>query len=88
MAALMWIWFKIFPGTHVSPSLVLVMFGQFGECRTFTLTAVVYLGNAHFTICWHDHSGVWWKHDGREYRSSPVVDVIHGELNLHQCDSW
>jgi len=47
---------------------------------------VVYLGNAHFTVRWRDHSGVWWKHDGREHRSSPVVDVIHDELDLRQCD--
>jgi hypothetical protein len=85
MAALTWIWFEIYPNVCDLPSLTLT-FDQFGEPRTFTLAAVVYLGGAHFTARWHDHSGVWWKYDGREHHGSPVVDVINSESDLCQCD--
>jgi len=85
MAPLTWIWFKIPPGTHVSPSLTLA-FDQFGEPRMFTLAAVVYLGRSHFTTCWRDHSGVWWKHDGRKHHGAPVVDTINYKSDLCQSD--
>jgi hypothetical protein len=85
MAALTWIWFEIYPNVSVLPSLALT-FDQFGEPRTFTLTAVVYLGGAHFTARWRDHLGVWWKHDGRKHHGSPVVDVINSESDLCECN--
>lgn len=85
MAALTWIWFEIFPHTHILPSLVLT-FDQFGEPQTFALTAVVYLGEAHFIARWRDHSGTWWKHDGRKQQGAPVVDVINDESDLRRCE--
>jgi hypothetical protein len=85
MAALTWIWFEIYPNTCVSPSLTLT-FDQVGEPRAFTLTAVVYLGGAHFTARWYDHSGAWWKYDGRERHGAPVVEVINDESDLRRCD--
>ena len=85
MAELTWIWFEIFPHTHISPSLALT-FDQFGEPRTFTLTAVVYLGGAHFTVRWRDHLSVWWKHDGCKHCGAPVIDTINDESDLRQCD--
>jgi hypothetical protein len=85
MAALTWIWFDIFPGTHISPSFTLT-FDQFGEPQTFTLTAVIYLGGAHFTARWRNHLGVWWKHDGYKNCGAPVVDAVNGESDLRWCD--
>ena len=85
MAALTWVWFEIFNDTHILPSLTLTM-DRFGEPRTFVLTAVMYLGGAHFTARWRDHSGIWWKHDGIERNGAPVVDGVNSESDLRQCD--
>lgn len=84
-AAHTWIWFEIYPNTRISPSLILTL-NQFSEPQTFKLAAVVYHGAVHFTARWRDDSGVWWKHDGREHRGSPVVDEIHDESDLRRCD--
>ena len=85
MAALTWIWFEIFPSTHILPLLTLT-FDQFGEPQTFKLVAIVYLGEAHFIICWCDYLGVWWKHDGRRHQGAPVVDVINNKSDLRHCE--
>jgi len=39
-------------------SLLVLILDRVGERQTFTLTVVVYLGDAYFTTHWHDHSGV------------------------------
>ena len=68
MAALTWIRFEIFLRTHILLSLALT-FDQFGEPWTFALAVVIYLGEGHFIVHWHDHLDTWWKHDGRRRRS-------------------
>ena len=64
---------------HVSKTAVLPSTDQIHERS-------LYHGNAHFTAHWHDHLGVWWKHDGRKHCGAPVVNTINDESDLHQCD--
>ena len=49
---------------------------------TYTLQAVIYGGNNHFTARLSDESAVWWKYDGIWKPDVQHLDHVEHEVDL------
>ena len=81
MPAVPWIWFERGQCSPVGPSLTLV-FGSQPLRLTYSLWAIIYSGENHFTVRFREQSGRWWRHDGRVASGVPQPDNIRFEADL------
>ena len=76
-----WIWFERNESSPVWPSQTL-KFDSPSKQLSYTLQAVIYSGEKHFTLRFREPSGVWWKHDGQLASGVPQRDSIQSEADL------
>jgi hypothetical protein len=81
MPAAPWIWFEQGQHSPVRPSLVLA-FGSKSFQLDYSLRAIIYSGQDHFTVRFRERSGRWWTHDGRVASGVPQPDDIQSEVDL------
>lgn len=80
-----WIWFERNRYSPVWPSLTLT-FDSPSQRLSYTLQAIIYSGEKHFTIRFRERSDerpdVWWKHDGQAALGVPQRDNVRSEADL------
>jgi hypothetical protein len=81
MPAVPWIWFERDRCSPVGPSLALTFDSQPLQLN-YSLRAIIYSGQDHFTIRFRERSGRWWTHDGRVASGVPQPDDIRSEVDL------
>ena len=77
-----WLWIEFHgPVSPISPSPHLV-FDLQDQHQTYTLQAVIYGGDNHFTARLSDESAAWWKYDGMWKPDVQRLDHIEREADL------
>ena len=82
-----WFWIELCgPISPISPSPCLVFDIQ-DQHQSYTLQAIIYGDNTHFTARLSDQSGAWWKYDGMWKPNVLQPDHIEGEVDLLENDN-
>ena len=53
----------------------------------YSLQAIIYVGRNHFTVCFRELSGRWWKHDSQVSSGVPQPDNIQSEVEILTNDN-
>ena len=76
-----WIWFEREQPSPVVPSLTLT-FNSPAQRLSYSLQAIIYVGQYHFTVRFRERSGRWWNHDGQIASGVPQLDDVQSEEQL------